>query len=92
MGMAPIIRFFYYYAIGQGNGHVQSLIIGGALVTLGVIATMFGAVADLVGRNRQLLEQTLERLHRIEDTIRSGAAEDIPFKNESDERRDGTDG
>lgn len=69
VGAAPIIRFLYFYAIGQGNGHVQSLIIGGALIVLGVVAIMFGAVADLVGRNRQLLEQTLERLRLLEDEL-----------------------
>lgn len=69
VGSAPIIRFLYFYAIGQGNGHVQSLIIGGALIVLGVVAIMFGAVADLVGRNRQLLEQTLERLRLLEDEL-----------------------
>ena len=35
---------------------------GGSLLTLGVIAIMFGVVADLIGRNRQLLESVLERL------------------------------
>jgi len=69
VGSAPIIRFLYYYAIGQGDGHIQSLIIGGALIVLGVVAIMFGAVADLVGRNRQLLEQTLERLRLLEDEL-----------------------
>ena len=69
VGAVPILRFLYFYAIGQGNGHIQSLIIGGALIVLGVVAIMFGAVADLVGRNRQLLEQTLERLRMLEDEI-----------------------
>jgi len=68
-GAIPILRFLYFFTVGQGNGHVQSLVIGGSLVTLGVIAVMFGAVADLVGRNRQLLEQTLERLRLLEDRL-----------------------
>lgn len=69
IGAIPILRFIFYFAIGQGNGHVQSLVIGGALIVLGVVAIMFGALADLVGRNRQLMEQTLERMHHLEDCI-----------------------
>lgn len=68
-GLLPTIRFLYFYAQGMGSGHVQSLVIGGSLLTLGGIAVMLGMVADLVGRNRQLLESTLERLRKIEDRL-----------------------
>jgi hypothetical protein len=30
---------------------------------------MLGALADLIGRNRQLLEQTLERVRMLEDKM-----------------------
>lgn len=66
IGLIPIVRFLYFYAIGDGGGHIQSLVLGGVLIILGVVSTMFGIVADLVGRNRQLLETTLERVRRIE--------------------------
>ncbi|WP_129792610.1 glycosyltransferase family 2 protein [Sphingosinicella sp. CPCC 101087] len=65
-GLIPIVRFLYFYATGDGGGHVQSLVLGGVLIILGVFSTMFGIVADLVGRNRQLLETVLERVRRIE--------------------------
>ena len=61
-------------------------------MTLGVVAIMFGAVADLVGRNRQLLEQTLERLHRVEDSIRADTAADGISKRPDKQLRDGTNG
>lgn len=67
LGAMPIVRFLWFFINGEGQGHLQSIVIGGSLMTLGVVAIMFGAVADLVGRNRQLLEQTLERLHNLED-------------------------
>ncbi len=92
IGAAPILRFLYFYAIGEGTGHIQSLVIGGSLVTLGVIATMFGAVADLVGRNRQLLEQTLERLHRLEDAHLSAKRENLESEPPVEQLRDGTGG
>ncbi|WP_136657953.1 glycosyltransferase family 2 protein [Nitratireductor sp. XY-223] len=66
-GLLPIVRFLFLYFTGDGSGHIQSLVVGGSLLTLGVIAIMFGVVADLIGRNRQLLESVLERLHRLED-------------------------
>jgi glycosyltransferase involved in cell wall biosynthesis len=74
-GGLPILRFLYFYAIGDGAGNVQSLIIGGSLLILGFIAIMFGAIADLVGRNRQLMEQMLERMQRIEELQRGAPLE-----------------
>jgi len=69
LGAMPIIRFLYYFAIGQGAGHVQSVVLGGTLLTLGTVAAMLGLIADLIGRNRQLLEQTLERVRILEDAV-----------------------
>ena len=92
LGAMPIIRFLWFFMIGEGQGHLQSIVIGGSLMTLGVVAIMFGAVADLVGRNRQLLEQTLERLHRVEDTLRSKGADDSHSRKRIEKSRNGTDG
>ncbi len=68
-GLGPIVRFIYFYAIGDGDGHVQSLVLGGVLLLLGVLSIMLGMIADLIGRNRQLLESNLERVRRIEATL-----------------------
>lgn len=92
LGALPILRFLWFFINGEGQGHLQSIVIGGSLMTLGVVAVMFGAVADLVGRNRQLLEQTLERLHRVEDTLRSEAADDRHSRQRVEKLRNGTDG
>jgi len=69
LGAAPVMRFIYFYAIGEGTGHVQSLVLGGTLLTLGMIAMMLGLIADLIGRNRQLMEQALQRVRVLEDQI-----------------------
>ncbi len=66
IGAAPILRFLYFYMIDQGDGHIQSLILGGMLLIIGVIAFLVGLVADLINFNRQLLEMTLERVRRME--------------------------
>jgi glycosyltransferase involved in cell wall biosynthesis len=69
IGLAPMIRFLWYYFSGDGAGHVQSLVIGGVLMILGVVAIMLGALADLIGRNRNLMEQTLERVRLLEERL-----------------------
>ncbi len=66
IGAVPILRFVYFYAIGEGDGHVQSLILGGAFVVMGFMAFLVGLVADLINFNRQLIEMTLERVRRLE--------------------------
>jgi glycosyltransferase involved in cell wall biosynthesis len=67
IGLAPMMRFLWFYFSGDGGGHIQSLIIGAVLIILGVIAMMLGALADLIGRNRNLIEQTLERVRQLEE-------------------------
>ena len=65
-GLLPILRFLYFYAIGEGGGHLQSLVLGGVLLLMGFIAYLAGLVADLISFNRQLLEMTLEKVKRME--------------------------
>jgi glycosyltransferase involved in cell wall biosynthesis len=66
IGLLPIVRFLYFYLLGQGGGHLQSLILGGVLLMMGFLAYLVGLVADLIGFNRQLLEMTLEGVRRME--------------------------
>ena len=58
-GLLPILRFLYFYAIGEGGGHLQSLVLGGVLLLMGFITYLAGLVADL-------LEMTLEKVKRME--------------------------
>ena len=66
IGLIPIVRFVWFYAIGEGGGHVQSLVLGGAAVVIAVLTFLIGLVADLIGFNRQLLETTLEKVRILE--------------------------
>lgn len=68
-GILPIVRFLYFYAIGEGGGHVQSLVLGGALLTLGFVTMLVGVLAELVSSNRRLSELALEKIRRIETEI-----------------------
>lgn len=65
-GLALGGRFVYFYVQGQGAGHVQSLILTAILVIVGLQICLIGLLADLVGFNRKILEETLYRLRRLE--------------------------
>ena len=69
IGMAPMIRFLWFYFNGDGGGHIQSLIIGGVLMILGVITIMLGALADLIGRNRNSAGADAGTVRAIEERV-----------------------
>jgi glycosyltransferase involved in cell wall biosynthesis len=65
-GLVPSIRFFIYYLMGQGSGHIQSLILAAILFIAGFQVLMIALVADVISFNRKLIEETLLRVRRIE--------------------------
>ena len=50
------LRFFWFYVVGEGGGHVQSLILAAMLMTFGFQTILVAFLADLIGANRRLLE------------------------------------
>ena len=74
MGAVPIVRFLVFYFTDGGAGHIQSLVIGGALLIIGFMTFLIGLVADLIGHNRQLIEMTLEKVRRLELAASDGVA------------------
>jgi glycosyltransferase involved in cell wall biosynthesis len=64
IGSLPIIRFLYLYSIGQGSGHVQSLIVGTVLIVIGFQILVIALLADLIGANRRVVEELLYRSRR----------------------------
>jgi len=66
IGALPIVRFLYLYFTAGGEGHIQSLVLGGVFVILGVVTFLIGLLADLVSFNRQIGEFTLEKVRRME--------------------------
>lgn len=66
IGIIPICRFMYFYFSGSGEGHIQSLVLGGVFLVMGVMTYLIGLVADLISFERQLLEMTLEKVRRME--------------------------
>jgi hypothetical protein len=57
IGTIPIVRFVFFYLAGNGNGHLQSLVLGAALLVLAAIVLVAGLLADLISQNRRLIEK-----------------------------------
>lgn len=68
IGMVPIVRFLIFYFEGNGDGYLQSLILGVGMLVLGFLAVMLGVLADLVSANRKLLEEVSRRVRRMENS------------------------
>jgi glycosyltransferase involved in cell wall biosynthesis len=56
-GLLLGLRFVLLAAMGSGAGHVQSLILAGALLTMGFQTLLVAFLADLISANRKLLEE-----------------------------------
>ena len=59
VGLCLGVRYLYLVSIGQGDGHIQSVILSALLTGMGVLVALIGIVADLIAVNRRLLEKVL---------------------------------
>lgn len=60
-------RFLYFYFLGSGNGHVQSLILCTILITIGVQSLFFAVIADLLAINRKLSEDIQIKIQKLNE-------------------------
>lgn len=65
-GAALSGRFMYYYLLGDGAGHVQSLILSAVLLIVGFQVGLIGLLADVISGNRRLIEDVLYRIRLME--------------------------
>lgn len=56
-GVGISIRFLVYYLSGDGDGHVQSLILGAVLLSGGAGTWLMAIISSLLASNRRLLEE-----------------------------------
>lgn len=56
-GFFGVFRFLFFYFLGDGDGHVQSLIVSSVLINLGFVSATLGVLADLISVNRKILEE-----------------------------------
>ena len=61
-GFAIGFRFLLFYLAGEGDGHVQSLMLATLLMGAGFQFFVVAFVADLLAANRKLLEDLLYRM------------------------------
>jgi glycosyltransferase involved in cell wall biosynthesis len=66
LGTAIGARFVALFIAGEGQGHVQSLILAAILMGSGVLLVLLALIADLVSVNRKLLEKVDQRLADVE--------------------------
>ncbi|MEM9784561.1 MAG: glycosyltransferase family 2 protein [Pseudomonadota bacterium] len=75
IGALPVIRFLILFALGAGDGKLQSLFLGGVLILAGVLSFVAALLADAIAMNRRLLEANLTAARRLTLESRADVAE-----------------
>jgi glycosyltransferase involved in cell wall biosynthesis len=74
LGLLLGLRFIFYYLNGDGDGHVQSLILTSVLLGMGFQTVLVAFLADLLAANRKLLEDIRVTVKRAAtDMVHSAA-------------------
>jgi glycosyltransferase involved in cell wall biosynthesis len=79
LGSLPGVRFLYLLAIGEGVGHVQSLILAAIMIVVGVEVLLIGLLADMLSSSRKVLEEIVYRVRKLELRERPSAGREPPF-------------
>ena len=58
-GVGLGLRFLYYFLTGNGSGHIQSVVLAAVLMLIGFQVAVFAVLADLIGANRKLIQESL---------------------------------
>jgi glycosyltransferase involved in cell wall biosynthesis len=66
LGLLGGSRYLYYFVIGDGAGHVQSLILSSILMGVGFQTILTAFLADLLAVNRRLMEDVQYRVKKLE--------------------------
>lgn len=77
-GIILCLRFMYCRWLGEGAGHVQSLILAAILLILSFLMVVLGVLADLISTNRRLVEEAIfiqrKSMRASHDTARNNGA------------------
>lgn len=65
-GVVPFIRFLIFFLMGEGDGHIQSLIFGSSMLVASLLSIAILVIADLLRTNRVLMEEQLERTKELQ--------------------------
>jgi glycosyltransferase involved in cell wall biosynthesis len=64
LGLLLGFRFLYFYLTGDGDGHLQSVVLAGVLMVMGFQTGLIAFIADLLAVNRKLLEEVRHGINR----------------------------
>lgn len=56
-GIVLFVRYAYFFSVGQGGGHIQSVVVASVLLLLAFQILLLGLLADLIAKNRRLSEE-----------------------------------
>lgn len=65
-GLGLGIRFLIYLCMGNGTGHVQSLILTAILLLMGFMSILIGLQADIIAANRKILEDIQYHVRKLD--------------------------
>lgn len=66
LGLVLGIRFLVYFFTGEGDGHIQSLILTAVLMMTGFQTITIGLLGDTIASNRKILEDVQYRVRKME--------------------------
>jgi glycosyltransferase involved in cell wall biosynthesis len=69
-GFVVGIRYLFYYFAGDGQGHIQSLILTAIMFGASGLFLTLGLLADLIAVNRKLLERIDFRIYEILENLK----------------------
>lgn len=65
IGIGIGLRFLWFLHGGEGDGHIQSLILACTLIIIGFLTIMIGLVADVISANRKILTDTQYHVRKM---------------------------
>jgi hypothetical protein len=68
-GLLLSFRYLYFRSIGEGQGHIQSVLLAILFLLLAFGSLIFGFVADILASVRRLLEEVLYRQRLLEERL-----------------------
>lgn len=66
LGVGIGSRFIYFWLNGNGDGHIQSLILSAITIGVGVQSIFFSFIADAIAANRKINDELLYRIKKMQ--------------------------
>lgn len=67
LGLVLGFRYIYFFTLGDGRGHIQSLILCGLLITISFQTALLAVISDLLGVNRRLVEDVQIKVQMLQN-------------------------